>query len=83
VADLRIDLLGGFRVAVGHRVVPETAWRRRRPAAVVKLLALAPGHRQARALRSHLTSLPHLPLDERAARAPLVTQAAADREGAT
>jgi DNA-binding SARP family transcriptional activator len=45
VADLRIELLGGFRVAVGPRVVPETAWRRRKPAAVLKLLALAPGHR--------------------------------------
>ena len=45
MADLRIGLLGGFRVAVGARVVPEDAWSRRRPAAVIKLLALAPGHR--------------------------------------
>jgi DNA-binding SARP family transcriptional activator len=43
--SLRIELLGGFRVAVGARAVPEEAWRRRKPAAVLKLLALAPGHR--------------------------------------
>jgi len=43
--DVRIELLGGFRVSVGTRVVPETAWRQRKPAALVKLLALAPGHR--------------------------------------
>jgi DNA-binding SARP family transcriptional activator len=45
VADLRIELLGGLRVAVGGRVVPERTWRRRKPAAVLKLLALAPRHR--------------------------------------
>jgi predicted ATPase/DNA-binding SARP family transcriptional activator/Tfp pilus assembly protein PilF len=41
---LEITLLGGFRVAVGGVAVPERAWRQRRAAAVVKLLALAPGH---------------------------------------
>jgi len=45
LADLRVELLGGFRVTVGGRVVPEEEWRQRKPAAVVKLLALAPGHR--------------------------------------
>jgi DNA-binding SARP family transcriptional activator len=45
VAELRIELLGGFRVTVAGRAVPDSAWRRRRPAALVKLLALAPGHR--------------------------------------
>jgi DNA-binding SARP family transcriptional activator len=45
VADLRIELLGGFRVAVDGRPVPESAWRRRKPAALLKLLALAPAHR--------------------------------------
>jgi hypothetical protein len=45
VAELRIELLGGFRVTAGGRVLPESAWRRRKPAALVKLLALAPGHR--------------------------------------
>lgn len=44
MAELRIELLGGFRVSVGDRPVPEEAWRRRKPAALLKLLALAPGH---------------------------------------
>src|SRR5437588_13094379 len=42
---LRVQLLGRFRVWVGLRPVPETAWRRRKAAALVKLLALAPEHR--------------------------------------
>ena len=42
---LEIQLLGGFRVTVGHAVIPDTAWRRKRAAAVIKLLALEPGHR--------------------------------------
>src|SRR5215211_3055617 len=37
-------LLGGFRVSVGNRTVEEGAWRLRKAAALVKLLALAPGH---------------------------------------
>ena len=45
LADLRVELLGGFRVTVGGRAVPAEEWRQRKPAAVVKLLALAPGHR--------------------------------------
>jgi DNA-binding SARP family transcriptional activator len=45
LTDLRVELLGGFRVTVGRRAVPEEQWRQRKPAAVVKLLALAPGHR--------------------------------------
>jgi hypothetical protein len=44
LAELRIELPGGFRVTVGTRLVPEAAWRRRKPAALLKLLALAPGH---------------------------------------
>lgn len=40
---VEITLLGGFRVAVAGTAVPERAWRQRRAAAVVKLLALAPG----------------------------------------
>ena len=43
--DLRVELLGRFRVTVGSRTVPEEQWRQRKPAAVVKLLALAPSHR--------------------------------------
>jgi DNA-binding SARP family transcriptional activator len=42
---LRIELLGRFRVTVGARSIPDEAWRRRKPAALIKLLALAPGHR--------------------------------------
>ena len=43
--QLRIELLGGFRVSVEGRAVPDSAWHRRKPAALVKLLALAPAHR--------------------------------------
>jgi predicted ATPase/DNA-binding SARP family transcriptional activator len=42
---LTVRLLGGFRVDVGDQAVPETVWRQRRAAAIVKLLALEPGHR--------------------------------------
>ena len=44
VPEVRIGLFGGFRVVVDGRAVPETAWRRRKAAAVVKLVALAPSH---------------------------------------
>lgn len=40
-----VRLLGDFRVSVGRRAIEESAWRLRKAAAVVKLLALAPGHR--------------------------------------
>src|SRR5262245_22368574 len=39
---LRIRLLGEFRVSIGQRPIPANAWQRRRAAALVKLLALAP-----------------------------------------
>jgi DNA-binding SARP family transcriptional activator len=42
---VRVWLLGGFRVAVGARLVDKSAWRLSKAAALVKLLALAPGHR--------------------------------------
>jgi DNA-binding SARP family transcriptional activator len=45
MTDLRIELFGGFRVEVDGREVPEEAWRQRKPAALLKLLALAPRHR--------------------------------------
>jgi DNA-binding SARP family transcriptional activator len=38
-------LLGGFRVSVGARTVEQNEWRLRKAAALIKLLALAPGHR--------------------------------------
>ena len=43
--DIRIGLFGGFRVEVDGRSIPEEAWRQRKPAALVKLLALSPRHK--------------------------------------
>jgi len=45
---LRIFLLGGFRLALGSRTILEDAWPRRKARSLVKLLALAPGHRLLR-----------------------------------
>jgi DNA-binding SARP family transcriptional activator len=42
---LRISLLGGFAVAVGTNCVPAVEWRRRKPAALLKILALDTGNR--------------------------------------
>jgi hypothetical protein len=42
---LYIWLLGGFRVRVGSRVIEEDGWPLRKAAGLIKLLALAPGHR--------------------------------------
>src|SRR5215211_7838915 len=42
---VRIRLLGGFQVSVGDRTVRQDSWRMRKAASLVKLLALAPGHR--------------------------------------
>src|SRR5215213_934353 len=42
---VRIRLLGGFSVSVGSRTIEESAWRRKKAAALVKLLALTSGHR--------------------------------------
>lgn len=44
-AGVRIHLLGAFAVAIDDEIVPEGAWRLRRAKTLVKLLALAPGHR--------------------------------------
>jgi DNA-binding SARP family transcriptional activator len=44
VPELRVELLGGFRVSVDGQTVDTSAWRRRKPAALMKLLALAPQH---------------------------------------
>lgn len=43
--DIRVAVLGGFDVSVDGRPVPDGAWRRNRARALVKLLALARGHR--------------------------------------
>src|SRR3712207_3353899 len=42
---VRIRLLGSFSVSVGTRTVRQDAWRRGKAANLVKLLALASGHR--------------------------------------
>jgi hypothetical protein len=41
---LRIKLLGGFSVSVGSRTIQQNAWRLRKAAALVMLLALALRH---------------------------------------
>jgi predicted ATPase/DNA-binding SARP family transcriptional activator len=43
--NLRIWLLGGFRVRVGLRDIDPAAWRLRKARSLVKLLALSPGGR--------------------------------------
>jgi DNA-binding SARP family transcriptional activator len=43
--DASIELIGAFRVRVGDHVVDEIDWPQRKPKALIKLLALAPGHR--------------------------------------
>jgi predicted ATPase/DNA-binding SARP family transcriptional activator/DNA-binding CsgD family transcriptional regulator len=45
---VRVRLLGGFRVWVGSRAIREDRWRSRKAAGLIKLLALAPGHRLRR-----------------------------------
>jgi DNA-binding SARP family transcriptional activator len=42
--NVEIDLLGGFAVRVDGRPIPAADWRRRKAAALVKLLALAHRH---------------------------------------
>ncbi|MEO7838961.1 MAG: BTAD domain-containing putative transcriptional regulator [Anaerolineales bacterium] len=41
---LRINLLGGFRVWVDSRLIPDDAWKRRKVQTLVKLLALTSRH---------------------------------------
>lgn len=42
---IHIQLLGGFQVMVGTRLIAETEWKRRKAKTLIKLLALAPDHR--------------------------------------
>ena len=42
---VRVWLLGGFQVCVGAHTIEEDAWRLRKAASLVKLLALSRGHR--------------------------------------
>jgi len=46
--EVRIELLGGFRIVVGAREIAEPDWPSRRALELVALLALADGHRLAR-----------------------------------
>ncbi|MET0286546.1 MAG: BTAD domain-containing putative transcriptional regulator [Polyangiales bacterium] len=43
--QLQLEVLGQFRVTLGDKTIPPEAWRRERSAALVKLLAVSPGHR--------------------------------------
>jgi DNA-binding SARP family transcriptional activator len=43
--QVEIRLLGGFRVTVDGVAAPSTGWTRRTAASLIKILALAPGHR--------------------------------------
>jgi DNA-binding SARP family transcriptional activator len=43
-----IRLLGAFAIEIDGRTVPDAAWRHQRAADLVKILALAPGHRLTR-----------------------------------
>jgi predicted ATPase/DNA-binding SARP family transcriptional activator/DNA-binding CsgD family transcriptional regulator/Tfp pilus assembly protein PilF len=45
---VRVWLLGEFRVSVGSETISQDAWRLRKAAALVKVLALAPDHRMHR-----------------------------------
>src|ERR687894_11577 len=42
---VRVWMLGGFALWIGTRTIEESAWRLRKAANLVKLLALSPGHR--------------------------------------
>jgi predicted ATPase/DNA-binding SARP family transcriptional activator/DNA-binding CsgD family transcriptional regulator/Tfp pilus assembly protein PilF len=42
---VRVRLLCGFQVSASGRTIGENEWRRRKAANLIKLLALAPGHR--------------------------------------
>lgn len=62
MASVEIQLLGRFEVRVDGLPVPAPAWRHRRAAGLVKLLALASGHRLHR--EQVIEALwPHLPLE--------------------
>ena len=41
--ELRIELLGGFRIALGADEIPDDGWRLAKARSLVKIVALAPG----------------------------------------
>jgi DNA-binding SARP family transcriptional activator len=45
---VRVRLLGDFSVSVGSRILEDGAWRLRKAANLVKILALSPGHHMHR-----------------------------------
>ncbi len=51
---LRVELLGGFRLAAGKAEIPPSAWRSHNAAQIVKRLALAPGYMLHRDLLADL-----------------------------
>lgn len=61
---IRIRLLGGFGISVGSRTVDGNGWRLRKAKSLVKLLALAQGHRLH---RERITSALWPDLDEKSA----------------
>lgn len=61
---LRIHLLGQFQISIDIRPIPDEAWKRRKAASLVKLVALSPGHRLH---RERLVELLWPELDFRAA----------------
>jgi hypothetical protein len=80
----RLVLFGTFRVEIDGRAVPPSAWRHRRGADVVKLLALQPSHRLHRE-RAMTALWPDLAQDLAAAnlrKALLYARRALEDEGA-
>ena len=74
-----VQLLSAFQVEVDGRLIPASAWRHRRGAELVKLLALAPGHSLHREeLMERLW--PELAADAAAANLALAAKAAMFRE---
>lgn len=63
---VRVSLLGGLQVDLGGRTVPGTAWRTRRSAELVALLASCDGHRLVRDQAVDVL-WPHLDVDAGAA----------------
>jgi DNA-binding SARP family transcriptional activator len=61
-ATCQLRVLGGFGVVVDGRPVPTHAWRNRRAADLVKLLAIEPRHRLQREQAMDLL-WPHLPVE--------------------
>ena len=51
---VRVWLLGGFQASIGARTIEKGAWRLKKAASLVKLLALAPGHRLHREQAMHI-----------------------------